>query len=59
MWNGLCRIPNPVHSGVSRVESLKFCSTKTQKNLIKEGWTKRDRKGWMDDRERNVMALMD
>ena len=38
----LPRIPNPIHSGVSMELSLKFCSTKTQKNPGKEGWIERD-----------------
>ena len=34
--------PNPIHSSVSMELSLKFCSTKTQKNPGKEGWIERD-----------------
>lgn len=51
MWNRLPRIPNPIHSGVSVEQSLKFRSTKNQKNLSKEGW--------MDGRERWVVVLTD
>ena len=42
MWDTSARTPNLIHFGVSRELSLKFCSTKTQKNPIKEGWMERD-----------------
>lgn len=48
MWNRLSRIPNPIDSGVSVEQSQKFCSTRTQKNLIKEGWMERSK--WSDGR---------
>ena len=63
MWNRLPRIPNPIHSRVSVEQSLKLCSSKNQKNLIKEGWMERDQNGWMveqmDGRECWVVVLMD